>query len=420
MRCFRIIADDSTGEPTSGMIYFDPVEMGPYDLYTVAFWGMVDGNEAETRPLRVNVKSAISAQTFHVSDIVLDSTDWKEYTVSFLSSAAADTEVEIGLGISGTATNFWIDDIRFFQGSPSDEFLPGDVSGDGAVTAYDAALALQFVVGLATPTDMERRAADMSGDGNVRSNDAIFILREVAGLAAPSAGPMVNSGRMVTIGLAEETQGAAGETVTAPLTVDRIDSLAGGDVSITYDAALLRAVGVSSEPEIMLASNIAEPGIVRISFIGAERLKSDTVARIQFVILADAASTLHIRSADLYSPDGLPLIAGRMDRTIVSRAMPPEQSALLQNFPNPFNPDTWIPYHLREDNEVIIRIFDMRGELVREFDLGFRPAGLYTNQDRALHWDGTNDAGETVSSGVYFYNITAGEFSAVKKLTILR
>jgi len=69
-------------------------------------------------------------------------------------------------------------------------------------------------------------------------------------------------------------------------------------------------------------------------------------------------------------------------------------------------------------NEVTIRIFNIRGNVVRELDLGFKSAGLYLDRDSAIHWDGRNDAGEQVSSGVYFYSISAGEFSAVRKLTI--
>ena len=94
-------------------------------------------------------------------------------------------------------------------------------------------------------------------------------------------------------------------------------------------------------------------------------------------------------------------------------------NVLLQNFPNPSNPDTWIPYQLAEDARVAISIFDVRGALIQEMDLGYRPAGLYTNRDTAAYWDGVNSSGEKVAGGVYFYSIVAGNFSAVKKLTIL-
>ncbi len=103
-----------------------------------------------------------------------------------------------------------------------------------------------------------------------------------------------------------------------------------------------------------------------------------------------------------------------------AEAMAAEHDALLQNFPNPFNPETWIPYHLKEGREVIIRIYAAEGGLVKQLDLGYKPAGLYTDQSRAAYWNGRNSSGEEVASGVYFYSIHAGDFHAVRKLTVLR
>ena len=98
----------------------------------------------------------------------------------------------------------------------------------------------------------------------------------------------------------------------------------------------------------------------------------------------------------------------------------PEKTALLPNYPNPFNPETWIPYQLAEPGEVRIGIYDVKGSLVRELDLGHQSAGIYHNRSRAVHWDGRNDVGEKVSSGVYFYTLTAGDFTATRKMLILK
>jgi len=92
--------------------------------------------------------------------------------------------------------------------------------------------------------------------------------------------------------------------------------------------------------------------------------------------------------------------------------------ALLQNFPNSFNPDTWIPYQLAEDVDVTIRIHDASAKLVRTLSLGHQPTGLYTTKEKAAYWDGKNEAGEQVSSGVYFYTIRAGDFTATKKMVV--
>lgn len=98
----------------------------------------------------------------------------------------------------------------------------------------------------------------------------------------------------------------------------------------------------------------------------------------------------------------------------------PSEFALQQSFPNPFNPDTWIPYKLAEDVNVTITIYDAAGKEVRTLDIGRKPAGSYTTKSKAAHWDGRNEAGESVSSGVYFYTIQAGEFTATRKMILAK
>ena len=96
----------------------------------------------------------------------------------------------------------------------------------------------------------------------------------------------------------------------------------------------------------------------------------------------------------------------------------PEKTVLLPNYPNPFNPETWIPYQLSEASDVQMRIYAADGALVRIIDLGHRPAGIYQNRDRAVYWDGHNQLGEPIASGVYFYTLTAGDFTATRKMLI--
>ena len=98
----------------------------------------------------------------------------------------------------------------------------------------------------------------------------------------------------------------------------------------------------------------------------------------------------------------------------------PEDTALLHNYPNPFNPETWIPYQLAELAEVTLTIYDMNGELIRRLAVGHQAAGMYRNRSRATYWDGRNHLGESVASGLYFYTLTAGEFTATRKMLILK
>ena len=101
-------------------------------------------------------------------------------------------------------------------------------------------------------------------------------------------------------------------------------------------------------------------------------------------------------------------------------ALAPEATALLPNYPNPFNPETWIPYQLAEPAEVTLRIYAINGELVRTLALGHQPAGIYQTRTRAAYWDGKNALGEPVASGIYFYTLTASEFTSTRKMLIMK
>ena len=98
----------------------------------------------------------------------------------------------------------------------------------------------------------------------------------------------------------------------------------------------------------------------------------------------------------------------------------PAETELLRNYPNPFNPETWIPYHLSEDADVSLTIYDVNGALVRDIDVGHQTAAKYDSRSKAIYWDGRNRFGEQVASGIYFYSLSAGDFSATRKMVILK
>ena len=93
---------------------------------------------------------------------------------------------------------------------------------------------------------------------------------------------------------------------------------------------------------------------------------------------------------------------------------------LLANYPNPFNPETWIPYYLAKDTEVSVTIYDATGTLIRQLDVGHQKAGNYTSRNLAVYWDGKSETGERVASGIYFYTLTTEHYSATRKMVILK
>lgn len=96
----------------------------------------------------------------------------------------------------------------------------------------------------------------------------------------------------------------------------------------------------------------------------------------------------------------------------------PSETRLLVNYPNPFNPETWIPYQLAEAAEVSLTIYSVNGELVRTLPLGHQPAGLYQNRSQAAYWDGRTELGTQVASGIYFYTLKAGDYSSTRKMIV--
>ena len=96
------------------------------------------------------------------------------------------------------------------------------------------------------------------------------------------------------------------------------------------------------------------------------------------------------------------------------------ETALLPNYPNPFNPETWVPYQLAESGDVTLTIYSVEGKLIRTLELGHQDTGVYHSKARAAYWDGRNELGERVASGLYFYTLTAGDFSATSKMLIMK
>ena len=211
---------------------------------------------------------------------------------------------------------------------------PGDVSGNGAVTAYDAALVLQIVVGLINELPLAA-IGDVSGN-DITAYDAALILQYTVGLI---------------------TQFPVETKTAAPV----LDAKSEKD-------ALMKAIA---------------------------QLETTTLNKEQKQVLEQL-------------------------KHFVSKRLLPKHTVLLQNFPNPFNPETWIPYALAESAVVTIHIYNAQGHLIRSLTPGFRPAGIYTTLATATYWDGRNQSGESVSSGLYYNTIHAGDFTATRKMLVVK
>ncbi|MCH8294623.1 T9SS type A sorting domain-containing protein [Candidatus Poribacteria bacterium] len=134
----------------------------------------------------------------------------------------------------------------------------------------------------------------------------------------------------------------------------------------------------------------------------------------------DSGSAYIFNPIDLgFLPEGFPFSVDPSSRKKTTLGQI-KQTALLQNYPNPFNPETWLPYALAKKASVIIRIYDIKGRMVRELNLGIQKAGGYFSKENAAYWDGRDELGHTVSSGIYFYTLTAEDFQATRRMIILK
>ena len=116
------------------------------------------------------------------------------------------------------------------------------------------------------------------------------------------------------------------------------------------------------------------------------------------------------------------VVGDGFDTFILSReATPlPNEFSLDRAYPNPFNPETWIPFELSQDSQVAISIYDVQGQLIRQLELGMVMAGRYVRADQSAYWDGKTEAGEMVASGTYFYTLKTADYVSTQKMIILK
>ena len=201
-----------------------------------------------------------------------------------------------------------------------------------------------------------------------------------------------------------------------------------------YDVNLDGVVNISDL--VIVAGRLGQSGP------NAADVNGDGVVNVQDLILvagalgqAPAAPSLHPASLTVFTAadirewlaeaQGLDLTDPKLQSGIrfleqLLAALVPKETALLPNYPNPFNPETWIPYRLAEDAFVTLTIYDPRGSVVRRLNIGHQTAAIYESRSKAIYWDGRNEVGDRVASGIYFYTLTAGDYSATRKMLILK
>jgi hypothetical protein len=295
--------------------------------------------------------------------------------------------------------------------------LRGLITLDDAKVDFNDFFALAEAFGAKKDAANFNPLADLNEDGAVDFND-FFVLAESFGKTAVDA-PVKRSSKPVgarsegTISLTA-LHGAVkpGQTVTLDAVLSGAEAKGVG-FTVTYDAARFEFVESKEAGEQALFL-VRPEGEGRVSVARAEGSLDGSVAQLTFRAKGEFEEPGRFQIADglILGVDGLiaQIAGGSLDM-----ATTPAQFALNQNFPNPFNPETTIKYSLADDAQVQLRIYNIVGQVVRTLVQDRQVAGRYS-----IRWDGRDDRGLTVSSGIYFSQITAGKFRDVRKLMLLK
>ena len=257
-----------------------------------------------------------------------------------------------------------------------------------------------------------------SADGPVRGDAAYLV---IAGASATSTATVTgtgwrNSGMGGAAPIALAGYNVDGQTPVLDVQGAVVDEITG----LAREGFRVKVKNLSTKTSLNRITSLEmEAGGYNMTFVD---LKSGNAARVGDVleISADSPSPLigvqpvrHVVTADDVKSGILEL------EDLIAYEIPAD-TELLRNYPNPFNPETWIPYRLAEDADVSLTIYDVNGELVHSIDVGHQSAAVYESRAKAIYWDGRNRFGEQVASGIYFYSLSAGDFSATRKMVILK
>ena len=298
----------------------------------------------------------------------------------------------------------------------------GDVNRDGRVNSADAILTLRIAAGLLSPTPTQLADADVDGNGRVESIDASCMLYRAVGLECPPGGASSVAANLIIAPFSI----SAGNEIEAKISVSGVDKLLSGDVSLRFDANALEIMAIQPSAEFsegVLLANLNHAGQAQFSFATANGVQTQTVAVIRLRAKTPITEkNLHAYSATFFDAQGRRWngVLTAVEETALSDL--PNEFGLEQNYPNPFRlqttaaglTKTQIRYTLPERGHVKLIVYDLHGRQVRLLEDAAKEAGSYIQ-----NWNGLDEFGAPVASGVYLYRLQIGQTALTKKMTIV-
>ncbi len=306
--------------------------------------------------------------------------------------------------------------------------LPGDVSGNGQITAFDASMILQHDVGIITLNAIQKLAANVSGDTTVSALDASYILRYVVGLISgfPGLGKISNSADALSaFDFSIERIGMNGE-FDLIIRLNRPVNVFGTSIGLQFDTTLVQPLAMQrgSAADSMSLVHHFPTGKANVALAGIHPLNAEgEIVRFRFVLADEGKakeSVLFTVNKFIINEFDVTNEAGGIVLTVNDILALPTVFALEQNYPNPFNPSTSIRYQLPEASMVNISVYNVLGQKVTTITSEFQTAGFYS-----ILWKGNDDKGQRVSSGLYLYHLDAmsasgKKFTSTKKMLLVK
>jgi PKD repeat protein len=297
-----------------------------------------------------------------------------------------------------------------------------DVNADGLVNIIDLVTVAQAFGRAGAPAG----SADINGDGVVNIFDLVTVASHFGqATGAPSRHARVGERPTITVVPAH----SHGDVVTFEIRADTLAGVAGYELSFTVDPSLAELVDIEQGDALGPRAFWIEPTVSarehRVASVRLGPAESSGVATLARIELRDVrrrrstaiGSAIQIRQILLSDVVGQAMT----HRLVRGRANWPEaKTTVYANYPNPFNPETWIPFSLAETSDVTVRVYDAGGGLVRTLSLGERNAGAHTAPSMAAYWDGRNETGEDMASGVYYYEIAAGSVRTTRRMLMVK